>query len=426
MATLASAAFRSTRVATRYSTFARCLLSTRVHEQLNGHAYSQTTPSPSTKEQETVEGPLQIGSRLDHAIDLRYSRPGDRLEIPYELTISDTLPDFWSAAFFDQSRISTSRPFCRSMGLQDRALPFSLALFMTSSMSHADAAKVQVGFGRVDYVWPLFAGDTVRRSFEVRSVRNTSDGNHSVIEFTCDLVNQRGRLCMRADKQMLFQFPVVESAKKPPSHDDLDRYVLRDHIVNKATSVLAHSPSQSLSRLQPGDLILHSLQRCLTFAQSQQLASLVRLTHPRHFDLRRYERSSEILIPGGLVLGLTMSASARDLHEILHEQIVSASYANPLHPENMVGSVSYVTSIDENLPGDLELVSVVTLGLKNVDVGRDLEGVGLPLALFQPGLHAKEIEQICKRSCPILSGKVVVAVERRILRQARHKEVFLL
>lgn len=35
------------------------------------------------------------------------------------------------------------------MGLQDRVLPFSLALFLTSSMSHEDAAKVQVGFGKV-------------------------------------------------------------------------------------------------------------------------------------------------------------------------------------------------------------------------------------------------------------------------------------
>lgn len=101
------------------------------------------------------------GSYLDHAVDLRNVRPGDRLSIPYELTISDTLQDFWSAAYFDQSRIHSSTPFCRKMGLQDRVLPFSLALFLTSSMSHADAAKVQVGFGKVNYLWPLFSGDTV-------------------------------------------------------------------------------------------------------------------------------------------------------------------------------------------------------------------------------------------------------------------------
>jgi hypothetical protein len=28
--------------------------------------------------------------------------------------------------------------------------------------------------------WPVFAGDTVKKTFKVERVRNTSDGNHSV------------------------------------------------------------------------------------------------------------------------------------------------------------------------------------------------------------------------------------------------------
>ena len=94
-------------------------------------------------EKEAVTTPLVTGVVLDHAVNLRTVRPGDRLDIPYELTISESLQDFWFACFFDQSRIHCSTPFCRRMGLQDRVLPFSLALFLTSSMSHADAAKVQ-------------------------------------------------------------------------------------------------------------------------------------------------------------------------------------------------------------------------------------------------------------------------------------------
>lgn len=47
-------------------------------------------------------------------------------------------------------------------------------------MSHEDAAKVQVGFGRCIYHWPVFAGDTITKSYKVERVRNTSDGNHSV------------------------------------------------------------------------------------------------------------------------------------------------------------------------------------------------------------------------------------------------------
>jgi acyl dehydratase len=373
---------------------------------------------------------LQKGIVLDHAVDLRNVRLGDRLDIPYELTVSETLQDFWTAAFFDQSRIHSSRPFCRQMGLQDRVVPFSLALFLASSMSHADAAKVQVGFGRVSYLWPIFAGDTLRKSFTVHQIRNTSDGNHSLIHFTCDLSNQRGRLCMRADKRMLFPFPVTENKRSAVEQYDepdvVDTQLFRNHLLSKATTVLAEQPSHSLAVLKPGQLILHSMHRSLPFSTSQQLASLARLTHERHFDIRKYDAGSEILIPGGLVLGCALSASARDLHEVLHEEIQHCSYVNALHPDQVVGAVSYVSHVDDSLPGDLENVTVTTVGIKNVNVKRDLGDVGFPVDLFRSGLFAKDIEQICKEKCPTLSNKIVVQVERKILRQASHQEVFLL
>lgn len=91
-----------------------------------------------------------------------------------------TTPYLNHQAFHAQDRIHTSRPWARKMGLQDRVLPFALVLFLATSMTHADSAKVQVGFGRVAYLWPAFAGDTVTKSFTVKSIRNTSDGHHSV------------------------------------------------------------------------------------------------------------------------------------------------------------------------------------------------------------------------------------------------------
>lgn len=152
------------------------------------------------------------GQVLDLAADLKTFRPRDKLDIPYELTVSESMQDFWQSvrmkvqslvpieaftcclqssgpfcfllfgmqAFHSQDRIHTSTPYCRKMGLQGKVLPFSLALFLTSSMTHADTAKIQVGFGKVSYLWPAFAGDTFTKTFTVDSIRNTSDGNHAV------------------------------------------------------------------------------------------------------------------------------------------------------------------------------------------------------------------------------------------------------
>ena len=103
----------------------------------------------------------------------------------------------------------------------------------------------------------------------------------------------------------------------------------------------------------------------------------------------------------------------------------SCSYINNLHPENVVGAISYVLAIDDNLPGDLEVATVVTLGIKNINI-KELVDVDIPAEVFKPGIFAKEVEAIVKKKCPILSGKIVVSVERKILRQTRHRQVFLL
>jgi len=407
------------------------------HHQHDSDEPSSPPPSPPDRKGGSSEQRSVRGEVLNLAADLRTFSPGDRLEIPYELTITESMFDFWQSAFHSQDRIHTSRPFCRKMGLQDRVLPFSLALFLCSSMTHEDAARIHVGLGPVKYVWPCFAGDTFTKTYTVESIRNTSDGNLSLIQFQCDMFNQRGRLVMRADKRMLFEFTVPETSKSQrpkkiePVEDPPNANLFRDHLLSKS-NILEGLSSHSLAKLRPKQLILHSLKRSLSLTQSQQLASLARLTHEKHFDNRKYDPASEMLVPGGLVLGLTLSASARDFHELLHEDILSVNYVNELHPGNMVGAISYIQRVEE-VVGDLQVVTVRSFGIKNMDVIKELEGLDLPLELLDSGtgvkgggIKAKKIKEICKTKCPQLYNHIVVQVDRRILRQAPRQEVFLL
>lgn len=93
---------------------------------------AETKVTTANSSSTTAASNLVKGHQIDHAVDLMSLRPGDRLDIPYELTVSETMQEFWHAAFYSQDRIHTSRPFCRNMGLQDRVIPFSLALFLVS------------------------------------------------------------------------------------------------------------------------------------------------------------------------------------------------------------------------------------------------------------------------------------------------------
>ncbi len=49
------------------------------------------------------------GEVLDLATDLRTLRPGDRVDVPYEVTVSEGMQDLWQSAFHSQDRIHTSR-----------------------------------------------------------------------------------------------------------------------------------------------------------------------------------------------------------------------------------------------------------------------------------------------------------------------------
>jgi hypothetical protein len=69
---------------------------------------------------------------------------------------------------------------------------------------------------------------------------------------------------------------------------------------------------------------------------------------------------------------------------------------------------------------------VTHLGLKNVDVRRELTNVRVPLGLFGADPQARgkvltrsECDRLTKAHCPALNDKVVSQVNRKILRQSR-------
>lgn len=134
-----------------------------------------------------------------------------------------------------------------------------------------------------------------------------------------------------------------------------------------------------------------------------------------------------IIILVGLVLGLTTSAANRDFHEALHEEVINVSYVHHLHPGDVVGAFSYISDVNENLPGDLESVTVRTIGVKNMDVMNDLQDVSIPMELLlTEKTYTKSVDGICKTLCPKLYNKIVAVVDRKIIRQSNRREVFLL
>jgi hypothetical protein len=298
-------------------------------------------------------------------------------------------------------------------------------LFMTGAMSHADDAKVQVGFKNAQYHWPAFAGDSFTKRFTIKSLRSTSAGMDSVFEIGCEMINQRDIVVFSTEKTMMFPFAVppseVEAVVKPNEKE----HAFLDHLIGQA-EVLQKLGSQTLRSVRPGQLILHNMTRPLGLDYSMQLATLGRLTHERHFNTHKF-KESELFTPGGLVFALTCSLASRDLHEVLYEDLDQCVFPCNLFPGEAISSMTFVKGLKEHVSGDIESITVRTIGVKNCDVGTELAGKNVPMELLTGEmLKPAALEDLLKNKFPDLSRKIVCMADRTIYRQAPKHTPFLL
>ena len=79
------------------------------------YGVNPSSPSPSTPGLSSIPASVR-GEVVDVGVNLQNARPGDVIEVPYELTVTEGLKEFWAAAFYCHDRISTSTPFARKLG----------------------------------------------------------------------------------------------------------------------------------------------------------------------------------------------------------------------------------------------------------------------------------------------------------------------
>jgi len=391
-----------------------------------------TTAGDASKMPTFVRGEL-----MESSIDLRNVAPGETIELPYELTVNGALRELWTTAFHTTNRLVTSRVYSQRLGFEDQILPFDLMFFLASSMSHAAAATVDVGYADARYYSAAYAGDTFRKSFLIKSRRiSVLRPDRCVMTFECIMRNQRGDVVFSVDKTMLF--PVAAGERAPDfalEETDLSRrpppQALREQIMRWAEDVGDDSRG-SLRQLTPGRLIVHSASRPITTTQTMQLASIGRIVHDRHFNAPRFSSDAaekRLYVPGALGVALAHSLAGRELHEMLFQTLHSASFTAPLHPGDVVSAVTFVRARADYAAADLEKLEVVTLGLVGVADARALAEAPLPAALFlgDAPLRARDVRAILDRHpCGLRPDQVILQTKRSIYRQAPRAEPFLL
>lgn len=365
-------------------------------------------------------------------VDWSKARIGQSVEPPYEVTMDGGWVALWQSIMFQHDRLFTSDPFAEKMKLGERILPFSMVLFQAVSMSHVDEELevMELGFKNGMYLKPAYAGDTFRKTYSVKAIRPLDREYAGVktegtkVTLKCQLVNQDNEKIFSIDKIMWYPYPVSkhlhssdleEETKREVDFskpDNLRVRVLLKHIVDNHALL---SSSCSLATLHIGQMIVHTFNRVLGSQNSFGLNCLFKQGHPLLLNTARYS-NTELVVPGALSVGLTGSAASRALFEVLYEELLYCQLLEKLAPESPLGAISYVLDI-KDLNG-LEELTVVTLGVKDMDLHVDMVGVDIPEELFVKTMRAAALRAWLNQKCPKLAGKVVVYMVRKLVRQA--------
>lgn len=364
-----------------------------------------------------------VGASMLRGLDLKEAYVGMQVDVPFQLTLSEGYRDLWQGCFFTLDRLYTSTPFAESMKFDEQILPFGLILNDAVSMSHVDATRevLEVGFENAVYLKPVYAGDTLTKSFVIKNLRPTQDAKHSIIVVECQLYNQNDEMVFSADKLLLFYQLTHPSRilRQPHNASPPPKSAFLEHLKQNGQDFLpANSP---LAVLQPGQLILHDATKPIGKSMNMMLSTLFRNMHPMLHNYKRY-KENEIVVPGALVASAACAASARALFEVLYESMEWCNFINKVAPLDAIGAMTYVRSIRQLTEG-LEELQVTTVGMKNVDVTRDLKGVELPIELFTEQLMPSSLEELIGSQSPVLKDKIVCVVSRTLVRQSPYGQM---
>jgi 2-methylfumaryl-CoA hydratase len=249
--------------------------------------------------------------------------PGAVYDHPWDVTIDEGMLALFAASFQDAMPTYASRTAARGVGLRDRPVHPLLLLNLGISFSVHDVSEQAVAnLAYIDVRFPdaCYPGDTVRASSKVIGVKPVSSGDKGVVHVRTELVNQDGTRVCTFERKALVRAGRVAGRPEDPPHDvsDLHPEPARSprFTLEEAKGALRRGGFATLwEDFQVGDVYAHEVGRTVGQSEHMQLTTLVRNSHPLHFDERYCQTASFAktrVVFGGLVLAWVLSLTSRD------------------------------------------------------------------------------------------------------------------
>lgn len=319
---------------------------------------------------------------------------GDVYDHPWSMTVGDGMVAVWQSSFLDANPLYTSNVVAQGLGFAQRVVPPSLVLNLGLSFSVHDVSQqaiAHLAYLDVRFPRPLYPGDTFRALSEVLGVRPSSgDPSKGTVHVRTVGLNQHDEPVLSFERKALVRGGAL--ADRPPTPvrtlSDLEQTRFSDLPFAPANAMAQADASVGVGQpfhfedFQPGDVICHDAGRTVGESEHMMLTTLVRNTHPLHFDAvysQEHSFTKSRVVYGGLVLGWTLALASWDAGgNVLWETgLDDGAHPGPVLAGDTLYAASRVLSanVTSRYTGELKLR---TVGVKNAHpadllaAGRDL------------------------------------------------------
>jgi 2-methylfumaryl-CoA hydratase len=327
--------------------------------------------------------------------------PGETYAHPWEVTVDEGMTALFAASFLDAMPVHASRESARALGFRDRPLHPLLLLNLGVSFSVQDVSEQAVAhLAYLDARFPeaVYAGQTLRAWSTVLDATPTSDGARGVVHVRTVVADERGAIACVFRRKALVPAGRLEGRAPSQRGDDVPPAAAERPRLPPELRGRIRVPSQPggfrgclWEDFDVGDVLLHDVGRTIGESEHMQLTTLVRNSHPLHFDEAYAAAGGSFagtrVVYGGLVLAWVLALASRDT---TGSALWDMGLDDGAHPGAVVAgdtlyAASKVVAVTEHGPEAGE-VTLRVIGVKNVRPAALLdEGVDL----FAPELGKK-------------------------------------
>lgn len=377
------------------------------------------------------EKAVKLAADLGSVVKPEYGRfledfnEGDIFVHPRAFTIDRTFAQEYATVFHEACPLFLSEPYAKAHGFSD-LLVHPLMVFNTvlslGVQNNSEKAIANLGYYNVNFLRPVYPGDTIRARSKVLSRKERGPGQPGIVHVQTLGTNQNEQVVIQYERKIMI--PPRGSADSSRRGDPSAPFAFiaspavdLPAVPKLSAEIIRHTgPNTYAEDMKANQIFVHKNMRTIT---DEHVPWTYRMgnTHPLHYD-KLYSKSlsgpmsGEPIVYGGLVFGWLAGLSSRDLTENMIWDFgwTEGYHTQPAISGDTVGSLTRILSVEDGPLAGTAMVQMQLIGVKNIRTADALDKFGTDLFIKENDKKSLGKEKINEK---------IFEIERRVLIKKR-------